>query len=32
VEESVALLLDHLTDRGLTGAPARAAEPSAEYA
>ena len=32
VEESVGLLLDHLTARGLTGTPARAAEPSAEYA
>ena len=32
VEESVALLLDHLTARGLTGTTARAAEPSVEYA
>jgi adenylylsulfate kinase len=32
VEESVGLLLDHLTARGLTGTPARAVEPSAEYA
>ena len=32
VEESVGLLLDHLTARGLTDTPARAAEPSAEYA
>ena len=29
VEESVALLLDHLAARGLTGTPARAVEPSA---
>ena len=32
VEESVALLIEHLTARGLAGSPSSAGQPSAEYA